>query len=103
MPILTITEIQSILNFSMNGQMFIKSFSRGQITIPKVFRDKLGLEDNFWLKMALENDRLIAEPIAAEPNSKNLSRKLLAVKGDWFNVSDWKKTRREISRRMNAN
>lgn len=87
----------------MNGQVFVKSFSHGQITIPKVFRDKLGLEENFWLKMALENnDRLVAEPVVDKPKPENLAAKLLTVKGDWFDMSDWKKTRREISHRLNA-
>ena len=87
----------------MNGQVFVKSFSRGQITIPKVFRDKLGVENDFWLKMAIDGNRLIAEPVSDEPRPKNLADKLLSVKGDWFNLSDWKKTRVEVSRRLNAN
>ena len=87
----------------MNGQVFVKSFSKGQITIPKVFRDKLGVENDFWLKMAIDGNRLIAEPVFDELRPKNLANKLLSVKGDWFNLSDWKKTRAEVSRRFNAN
>lgn len=87
----------------MNGQMFVKSFSQGQITIPKIFREKLGLENNFWLKMTLNDDKLIAEPVGNEPKLKKQATKLLSVRGDWFNVSDWKKTRQEITDRLNAN
>ena len=65
----------------MNGQMFIKSFSKGQITIPKVFRDKLGIRDDFWLKMGIDGNRLIAEPVSDETRPKNLADKLLDVKG----------------------
>lgn len=86
----------------MNGQVFIKSFSKGQITIPKVFRDKLGIRDDFWLKMALDGNRLIAEPVSDETRPKNLADKLLNIKGDWFSLSDWKKTRTEVSQRINA-
>lgn len=87
----------------MNGQMFVKSFSQGQITIPKIFRDKLGLEENFWLKMTLDNDRLIAEPVINSSGSKSQTAKLLKIKGDWFDISDWKKTRREVAQRLNVN
>ncbi len=99
---MTITKIQSILNFSMNGQVFIKSFSKGQITIPKVFRDRLGIRDDFWLKMAIDGNKLIAEPVSDAIRPKNVADKLLKVKGDWFNLSDWKKTRAEVSRRLNV-
>lgn len=87
----------------MNGQVFVKSFSHGQITIPKVFRDKLGLEENFWLKMELDNDRLVVEPVLDQPKVKKQAARLLTVRGDWFDMSDWKKTRREISHRLNVN
>jgi len=53
--------------------------------------------------MAIDGNRLIAEPVFDELRPKNLANKLLSVKGDWFNLSDWKKTRAEVSRRFNAN
>lgn len=84
----------------MNGQAFVKSFSHGQITIPKSFREKLGLEENFWLRMMLDKKRLIVEPIVGEVNKKNLAAKLSKVKGDWFSFSDWKKTRDEVEKRL---
>lgn len=30
---------------------YIESFSKGQITLPKVLRDLLGLGNDFWLKV----------------------------------------------------
>lgn len=87
----------------MNGQVFVKSFSHGQITIPKVFRDRLGLSEDFWLKMGLDDNRLVAEPVIDRLKAQKQVAKLLTVSGDWFDMSDWRKTRREVSQKQNVN
>lgn len=84
-------------------QKFVQSFSHGQITIPKEFREKLGLEENFWLKLILdEEERIIAEPIEELKTSASFAQNLLSVKGNWFNVKDWKKIRNEAEKRIKS-
>lgn len=47
----------------MNGLTFIKSFSKRQITIPKDLRERFGLGDKFWLKLYIQQDKIILEPV----------------------------------------
>lgn len=93
------TEIQCILNFSMEPQ-YIKSFSQGQITIPKAFRDNLGIGNDFWLKLYLVEGKIIAEPVGEERVSRDgYLSELMTIKGEWFDVDEWKKMKKEISKR----
>ena len=41
---------------------FVKPYSRGQITLPKNFRQKLGITSQTWLKLVLLRDRILLEP-----------------------------------------
>ena len=86
----------------MSPYKFVKSFSQGQITIPKEFRNELNLGQEFWLKLILEQDKIIAEPAIPSPTPSDYSQKLLQVKGGWFDLKDWQKTRQQVSRRLNA-
>jgi AbrB family looped-hinge helix DNA binding protein len=50
----------------MNTVGYVKSFSKGQITIPKEVREVLGIGDEFWLKLSIENGKIVAEPVERE-------------------------------------
>jgi len=80
---------------------YIKSFSQGQITIPKEFREELGLENEFWLKLQLVNQVIVAEPMEDEKkiNQKEYAESLLEVDGSWFDREDYKKMRKETRKR----
>ena len=80
---------------------YIKSFSQGQITIPKEFREELGLENEFWLKLQLVNQVIVAEPMEDEKkiNQKEYAESLLEVDGSWFDMEDYKKMRKETRKR----
>lgn len=91
--------IQDILNFSMITQRFVKSFSSGQVTIPKDFRERLSLGNDFWLRLVLEDNRIIAEPVTKTASGTAYSKKLLGIKGAWFDFEDWKKMRKEVNAR----
>jgi len=80
---------------------YIKSFSQGQITIPKEFREELGLENEFWLKLQLVNQVIVAKPMENEKkiNQKEYAESLLEVDGSWFDVEDYKKMRKETRKR----
>ena len=84
----------------MDLQHYVQSFSHGQITIPKQFRDKLGLNGKFWLRMYLDGNKLISEPSQPTFNKAEYLQKLAKMKGDWFNVKEWKKIRKEINGRF---
>lgn len=79
---------------------YLKSFSHGQITIPKEFREKLNLPQPFWLKVTLKGQKLVALPLKHDATPKDYAKRLLTIKADWFNPSDWKKLRSEINRRL---
>lgn len=78
---------------------YIKSFSKGQITIPKEMRDGFGLGDVFWLKLYVENEKIIAEPLEKEVDSGEYKKKLLKIDGGWFDLKDYKKIRSGVERR----
>ena len=79
---------------------FIKSFSKGQITIPKEFRDRFGIGDEFWLKLSIEEGKLVAEPVGQNVSSGDYAQKLLKVKGDWFSKQEYQEIRAGVSRRL---
>lgn len=86
----------------MQLQKYIKSFSSGQITIPREFRERLSLGNEFWLKLVLVENKIVAEPMDQPHPDPSFSRKLLGVKGDWFNLQGWKKMRKEIRSRIDT-
>lgn len=86
----------------MNTVRFIKSFSRGQITIPKEIRKTIGVGDDFWLKIYIDDNKLIAEPVG-EPKDKNkYLESLLKIKGDWFSFKDYRSVRSQTEKRLKA-
>lgn len=48
----------------------VKQLRHGQITIPKEFRDALGLEETDMLSISLGNGKLEVEPVRVEPKAK---------------------------------
>ncbi len=90
----------------MNGVRFIKSFSKGQITIPKDIRDFFGIDHEFWLKIYIDHGKIIAEPVEKK-NSKSekeeYKKKLLSIQGDWFDEEEYKKVRKEVGKHFEKN
>ena len=64
----------------MNHIKYIKSFSNGQVTIPKDIRESLGMGENFWLKLSVTEGRIIAEPMEASQDKKSYKDSLLGIK-----------------------
>jgi len=79
---------------------YIKSFNKGQITIPKEIRNIFNLGNDFWLKISTEEDRIIAEPIDNKRNNSDYLDKILKIKGAWFSEKEARKNRAEIKRRL---
>lgn len=94
------TEFQYILDFSMSTVRFVKSFSKGQITIPKEFRNAFGIRNEFWLKLYIESGKLIAEPVEKERNQSDYLKKLLAIKGGWISEDEIKKNRAAVEKQL---
>jgi bifunctional DNA-binding transcriptional regulator/antitoxin component of YhaV-PrlF toxin-antitoxin module len=95
------SKIRRILNFSMNTSRYIKSFSKGQITIPKEFRDVFGIGDEFWLKISIEDGKLIAEPVENKETKWDYAQKLLGIKGEWFSEEEYTNLRKSVAKRVN--
>lgn len=81
---------------------FVKSFSKGQITIPKQIRKAVGIKDDFWLKLSVFQGKIIAEPISDEKNLEEYSQKLLSIKGNWFSEKELKENREEIEKKLKS-
>lgn len=84
----------------MNTVRFVKSFSKGQITIPKEFRDTFGIKHDFWLKLYIESGKLIAEPVEKEKNQSDYLKKLLSIKGGWLSEDEIKKNRAAVEKQL---
>ncbi len=84
----------------MHAVRYIKSFSKGQITIPKEFRDMVGIGDEFWLKLSVQDGKFIAEPVEQEQTAEDYAQKLLTIDTDWFSEEDYKAIREEVEERM---
>ena len=88
----------------MDTVKYVKSFSKGQITIPKQFRDRLGLPDEAWIKLSLEGRKIVAEPVEAKKiNREEWREKILAIKGTWDLSDDIKKARAEVEENLMKN
>ncbi|MEW6610114.1 MAG: AbrB/MazE/SpoVT family DNA-binding domain-containing protein [Patescibacteria group bacterium] len=83
---------------------YVKSFSKGQITIPKELRQSLGMGDDFWLKLQIENGKLTAEPVEhAAPrkfSKEEYLKKILTLKTGWFNPQEITNMRKRTARRL---
>jgi antitoxin PrlF len=105
MKILTNLVIQDIMIF-MQMVKFVKSFSRGQVTIPKDIRESLGVSEDFWMKMTVEDGKLVVEPIKNTVTKEDYLKKLLSMKTDWFDKEaeeDMKKVRKELDEHASKN
>lgn len=79
---------------------YVKSFSKGQITIPKALREQLGLGDEFWLKLFEEQGRIVAEPAEPSPPPADYTETLRTISGDWFDARDYRVMRKGVTRRI---
>lgn len=84
----------------MNTVRFVKSFSKGQITIPKEFRDAFGIKHEFWLKLYIESGKLIAEPVEKERDQSDYLNKLLSIKGEGISEDEIKKNRVAVEKKL---
>lgn len=84
----------------MNTVRFVKSFSKGQITIPKEIRDTLGIVNEFWLKLQVQNGKIIAEPVEKTSTNEEYRKNLLSIKGKWFTQKQHNKIVKEIEDRI---
>jgi len=113
---LTKPEFHVILNYKMTNvgpqSKFIQPFSRGQVTIPKDYREYLGINEESWLKISLLDDQILIQPVKDTKESRvvkpKISReaylkKLLKIKGAWFNKKGIDEVRTEIEERLAKN
>ena len=84
----------------MNVVGYIKSFSKGQITIPKTIRKTLGIGDDFWLKLYINDGKIIAEPVERETNQNEYLKKVLSITGKGFDPEEIRKNRREVEKQL---
>jgi len=77
---LTSLEFHDILNLKMGNAglqpRFIRPFSRGQITIPKDYREYLDIDENSWLRIVLKEDQILIKPIEEERQQRKLKPKI---------------------------
>ena len=54
----------------MNGSLLVKILPKGQITIPVKLRRQLGVGENDYLRVGLEDGQLIAKPVGGDWQEK---------------------------------
>lgn len=89
--------------FIMNtGVRFVKSFSKGQITIPKEIRDMFGIGDEFWLKLSVDAGKIIAEPVKKGFNKKEWIKKLLKMPPLDIDIEELAENRKQIEKKIKS-
>lgn len=90
---------------------FIKPFSRGQITLPKNYREYLGIDENSWLRITLREDEILIKPVEKEGQRRTIKPKISLKKylkilpqiqgafGDEL-VGENKQIRKEVEKRL---
>lgn len=84
----------------MNKIRFVKSFSKGQITIPKELRDALGIVTEFWLKLYIENGKIIAEPIEEKNDKEAWRKKLLQMPQLLIDSDELQRNRKQLEKQI---
>jgi AbrB family looped-hinge helix DNA binding protein len=86
---------------------YIKSFSKGQVTIPKDIRNALGIGEDFWLKLFVEKGKIIAEPTEQKEDEEEFEKKrveyrkkLLSIKTTFDLGPELKRNREQIEERL---
>ncbi len=83
----------------------VKPNNFGQITIPKEFRDSIGLGYDSPIKLTVNDNKIIMEPVKEEKkfNREEWMKSLLSVKETWDLSDEVKKNRKEIEKRLKKN
>jgi bifunctional DNA-binding transcriptional regulator/antitoxin component of YhaV-PrlF toxin-antitoxin module len=90
----------------MQSVKYIKSFSRGQITIPKDLREELGVPEEFWMKIFIDDGKLVVEPVSKEISKDDYVQSLLSMDTSWFtedDYQDYQKIRQEADEHADKN
>lgn len=66
-------------------------------------RKTIGVGDDFWLKVYIDDNKLIAEPVGEPEDKSKYLESLLKIKGDWFLLKDYKSVRSQIEKRLKVN
>ena len=84
---------------------YIKTFNKGQMTIPKDFREDFGIGDESWLKLYAQGGKIIMEPIKEDKkfNREEWRKQILSIKGVWDLRAEVKKSRAETEKRLRKN
>lgn len=100
------------MNNNIPQAKFIKPFSKGQITLPKDYREYLGIDEDSWLKVSLKGEKVLLQPvedfdelrrIEPEANKEVYLRSILKIKSDWFDEKEMKRARKGVERRLTKN
>lgn len=84
----------------MNNIQFVKSFSKGQITIPKELRNLLGIQNEFWLKLWTERGKIIAEPIEKKMDKSVWRKELLQITQIKISMDEMKRNKEQMEKQI---
>lgn len=103
------------MNAQTNSTQFVKSYSRGQITIPQGFREYLGIGSGDWLFLTIKDGCLVMKPVKEEKfleekplvakpkiSLRDYLKNLSAVKGAFGPEieKEYKQIRKEVEERL---
>lgn len=93
----------------MNKTYYIKSYSKGQFTLPKEVRDALGLGNDFWLQLDLQGNQIRLQPVTGakllkepEVTQSDYATLLKDLDTTWFDHEEYKKMKDDIKKRVDS-
>lgn len=79
----------------MNLTTIAKPNSKGQIVIPKRFRQELNIDGNVFVNLILKSDGVLISPLnrsTISPDSKKIFQEILKITSGAWKGDDWKET-----------
>jgi bifunctional DNA-binding transcriptional regulator/antitoxin component of YhaV-PrlF toxin-antitoxin module len=86
----------------MNTIRFVKSFSKGQITIPIDIREEFGMGNDFWLKLYTQEGKIVAEPVEGDKNKTAWKKKLLKIGPIAIDAEEIRKNRDNVEKQISS-
>jgi|AACY02.16.fsa_nt_gi hypothetical protein len=77
---------------------YIKTFGKGQVTIPKKLRDACGVDNKTWLRVFANGRQIVMEPVnhVSDAQKNERLKELLSMDGSWVDEDDYRKIREEM-------
>lgn len=83
--------------------VYVKTFSKGQLTIPKKVRSHLNMPDESWVRISVQNNGLLIEPVNSVFNREEYLKRITTMKGGWYSWEEHEKFRKNLDQSFAKN